>query len=150
MENEQRGSTVSNIRSSPVKFWIPPCGLAVLILVFSSTPGTYYPKHPDFLNNIVHLLEFSLLSFLLARALHINHSLTSMGLLLWTTAICVSFGLLDEAHQFLVPERMFDLMDVLFDSLGTIAGSGSYMLYSSLKTDSSGTIATTTTGDRND
>ena len=136
-------------RSSPVKLWIPPCSLAALIFLFSSTPGTYYPKHPDFLNNIVHFTEFGLLSFLLARTLHHRYSLSSVGLLLWTTAICVSFGLLDEAHQFLVPERMFDLMDLVFDSMGAVAGCGSYLLFSTLKTDSSGTN-TSKTGDLND
>ena len=94
-------------------------------------------------------MEFGLLSFLLARALHNNYSITRMGLLLWTTTICVLFGLLDEAHQFLVPERMFDLMDLFFDSLGAVAGSGSYILLRTLKTDSSGT-RTAATGDMND
>jgi VanZ family protein len=143
------GSTGSDTRSSPGKSLIPPCGLAALILLFSSTPGSYYPKHPDFLNNIVHLMEFGLLSFLLARAFDYKYSVTRVNLFLWTTAICVLFGLLDEAHQFLVPERLFDLMDLFFDSVGAVAGSGSYILLRSLKTDSSGTRAATT-GDMDD
>jgi len=134
MESEQLGSGESTTRSSPVKLWIPPCGLAVLIFLFSSTPGTYYPKHPDILNNLVHLLEFGLLSFLLARALHYTYSLTSFGLFLWTTAVCVSFGLLDEAHQFLVPQRVFDLMDLFFDSLGAAVGTGAFIFHNIMKT----------------
>jgi VanZ family protein len=149
MEGDQIGSAGSDTRSSPVKLWIPPCSLAALIFLFSSAPGAYYPKHPEFLNNIFHLTEFGLLSFLLARALHYRYSLTSMGLFLWTTAICVSFGLLDEAHQFLVPERIFDLMDLLYDSVGAVAGCGLYVLFSTLKTHSSAT-RTTTTGDVDD
>lgn len=146
MEREQMESAGSDTRSSPVKLWMPPCGLAVLIFLFSSTPGTYYPEHPNFINNIVHLMEFALLGFLLARTLHYGHFLAGLSLFLWTTAICISFGLLDEAHQFLVPERMFDLMDLLFDSIGAITGSGTYVLFRTLKTDSSGT-RTATIGD---
>jgi VanZ family protein len=150
MESEQMGSAGSDTRSSPGKSLIPPCGLAALILLFSSTPGSYYPKHPDFLNSIVHLMEFGLLSFLLARAFDHNFSITRVNLFLWTTATCVLFGLLDEAHQFLVPERMmFDLMDLFFDSLGAVAGSGSYIILRSLKADSSETRPATT-GDMND
>jgi len=149
MESEQMRSAGSNTRSSPGRSLIPPCGLAVIILLLSSTPGSYYPKHPDFLNSIVHLMEFGLLSFLLARAFDYNYSVTRVNLFLWTTAICVLFGLLDEAHQFLVPERMFDLMDLLFDSLGAVAGSGSYIILRSLKTDSSRTRPATT-GDTDD
>lgn len=144
MESEQIGSSGSDTRSSPGRLWIAPCGMAALILLFSSTPGVYYPKHPDFVNSIAHLMEFGLLGFLLARALQYGRSLTNIGLFLWTTGICVSFGLLDEAHQFLVPERMFDLMDLFFDSLGAVAGSGSFILIRTLKADSSGSRAAAT------
>ena len=149
MEGDQTGASGSDTRSSPIKPWIPPCSLAALIFLLSSTPGTYYPKHPEFLNNIVHFTEFGLLSFLLARALHYRYPLTSRGLFFWTTAICFSFGLLDEAHQFLVPERVFDLMDLLFDSMGTIAGYGSFVLVSTLKMNRSKT-RTSTIGDADD
>jgi len=144
MENNQMGSAGQGTRSSPGKVWGPPVGMAALILLFSSTPGTYYPEHPDFMNNIVHLLEFGLLGFLLARALYHRLCNTRMGLFLCTTTICVSFGLLDEAHQFLVPERVFDLTDLLFDTVGTVAGAGSYILFRTMKTDSSGTGTGTT------
>jgi len=136
MESDQIGSADSDTRSSPVKLWAPPCGLAAIIFLFSSTPGAYFPKHPDYLNNAVHFIEFGLLAFLLARALQHGRSLTHTGLVMWTTAICVSFGFLDEAHQFIVPARMFDLKDLLFDSAGAVAGSGSYLLFRALKTGS--------------
>ena len=149
MESEQIGSAGTNTRSSPMKLWLPPCGLAAIIFLFSSTPGTYFPNHPEYLNNIVHLTEFGLLGFLLARAIIHGRSLTNTGLLLWTTAICVSFGFLDEAHQFMVPERMFDLKDLLFDSAGAVAGSGSYILFRTRKMDTSIT-RTATTGETDD
>lgn len=136
MVSEHREPAVSVTRPSSRKFWIPPCALAVFILILSSTPGTYFPKHPDLINNMVHLAEFGLLSVLLARALHHSGSFSGPGLFLWTTFVCVTFGALDEAHQFLVPQRMFDLMDLFFDSLGSAAGSVSYVLLKNVNTES--------------
>ena len=133
MESKQRGFPGSDARSSALRIWVPPCCIAALILLISSTPGAYYPEHPDFLNNIVHFMEFGLLGLLLARALYKGLIVSKMNLFLWTTAICVMFGLLDELHQFLVPARVFDLMDLVFDSLGAAAGSGVFIFYSSLK-----------------
>ena len=133
MVDGQRGSAVSLNWSSSVKMWLPPCGFAALILLFSSTPGAYFPEHPDIINNAVHFLEFGILAFLLARTLHHVYSFSRISLFLWTTAICVSFGLLDEAHQFMVPERVFDLADLFFDTLGAAVGSAVFILSSTLK-----------------
>lgn len=146
MGSDQMGSAGSTIGLSPFKIWIPPCGVAALIFLFSSISGSRYPEHPDFLNNFVHFLEFGLLGYFLARALHYGFSFSRVRILLWTIAICASFGLLDEAHQFLVPERVFDLMDLLFDSLGAAAGSGAFLFLRTLKTDSSRSGTATTPG----
>lgn len=149
MVNKQMGSSGSDARPSALRIWVPPCGIAALILLISSTPGAYYPEHPDFLNNLVHFMEFGLLGLLLARALNNGFTLTRMSIFLLTTAICTMFGLLDEVHQFLVPERMFDLMDLVFDSLGAAVGSGVFIFYSSLKVNSS-TAGATSIGDMDD
>ena len=87
-------------------------------------------------------MEFGLLGVLLARALCHSYSLTRIGLFIWTTAICASFGLLDEAHQFLVPERIFDLMDLVFDSTGAATGTGLYIFFEPLKKEISETMTT--------
>jgi VanZ family protein len=150
MENEQPGFAGSVTRSSPVKFWIPTCCLAVLILVLSSTPGAYYPDHPEYMNNVVHFMEFGLLSFLLSRTFFRGYALGSVSLFLWAVLICVSFSLLDEMHQFLVPERMFEFQDLVFDSLGAVTGSGVYILSRSLKSDRSGARSSAPSGDLND
>ena len=134
MVNGQRGSAASATWSSSVKIWLPPCGFAALILLFSSTPGSYFPEHPNFLNNAVHFLEFCVLAFLLARTLRYRYSLSRTGLFLWTIAICASFGFLDEAHQFLVPERVFDLADLLIDTIGAAVGTTIFIFSTTFKT----------------
>ena len=137
MVNGQRGSAVSVTRSSSIKIWLPPCCIAALILLLSSTPGTYFTEHPNFLNNTFHFLEFGVLAFLLARTLHYGYSLSRTSLFFWTIAICASFGLLDEAHQFMVPERMFDLADLVFDILGALFGTTIFILSPMHKADNS-------------
>lgn len=119
--------------NSRAGIWLPPAVLAVLIVLLSSAPGRYYPRHPDFLNSVAHFTEFGLLGFFLARALHPSRSLTYGTLFFWTTLLCVLFGLLDELHQFLVPERMFGLTDLLYDFLGAASGSLTYIALQSRK-----------------
>jgi len=135
MGNKQNGSAGANTRASLVRLWIPPCGLALVIIALSSTPGSYYPEHPDFLNNAAHFMEFALLSFLLGRVFNLGYSMGNANLFLWAVVICASFGFLDEVHQFLVPERVFDLMDLVFDLLGAAAGSAAWLLHKALNSD---------------
>ena len=148
MVNEQRGSAASVTWSSSVKIWLPPCGFAALILLFSSTPGSYFPEHPDFLNNVIHFLEFGVLAFLLARTLRYVYSLSRTSLFLWTIAICASFGFLDEAHQFLVPERVFDLADLLIDTIGAAVGTAIF-IYSATFKDKNSHKGSAASGDMN-
>jgi VanZ family protein len=45
-----------------------------------------------------------------------------LNLILISTAVCSTFGFVDEAHQFLVPYRVFDIFDMFYDALGALAG----------------------------
>ena len=94
-------------------------------------------------------MEFGLLSYLLSRTFSMGYSLGNMSLFFWAVIICVSFGLLDEMHQFLVPERMFEFKDLAFDFIGAVAGSTAYILIGSLKTGRSG-ASSVPSGDLND
>ena len=120
MERERLQPARSLTKNRRAVLWFPPVALAFLIFLLSSTPGHLYPRHPDLLNNLVHFVEFGLLAFLLARAILHEFRLRGTVLLALTTLLCASLGLMDELHQFLVPERMFDLMDVLFDTMGAM------------------------------
>ena len=122
MGNEQRGLKVAETRVPLIRVWIPPFCLAIIILVLSSTPGSYFPKHPEVLNSAVHFTEFVLLGYFLGRALKMGYSMANAKVIFWSVFICTFFGFLDELHQFLVPERVFDLVDLAFDLLGSAAG----------------------------
>ena len=102
--------------------WGPPAALASMILIVSSIPGTAFPQHPDRLNNAVHFLEFGLLGYFLAKAIGARWAMGRLNLILISTAVCSTFGFVDEAHQFLVPYRMFDIFDMFYDALGALTG----------------------------
>ena len=102
--------------------WGPPVVVSVIILVLSSIPGNRFPKHPELVNIVSHFVEFSLLGFLLARALSTVCRNTRRQLMIWTFFLCAVLGFTTELLQFTVPHRMFDVMDLFYDLLGTLTG----------------------------
>jgi VanZ family protein len=68
---------------------------------------------------LLHVLEYSVLGFLLAWAL------SSSGLrkpALSAFLLAVSFGISDELHQHFVPGRSSAMLDVIADGIGTLIG----------------------------
>ena len=109
--------------SMPPSLWLPPAGIALLILGLSSIPGKAFPSHPDFLNSVVHFGEFTVFSYLVARAFYLSSTTTNLASLLMTCFfISVIFGTATEVFQFAIPHRLFDPVDVLIDSLGALVG----------------------------
>ena len=86
------------------------------IFWFSSQPGDRVGI-PAPWDKLVHAAVYAVLGGLLLRAL--NHPV-------WAWAIATAYGLSDEAHQYFVPGRMFDLGDWLADSVG--AGLGVWLM----------------------
>ncbi len=68
-----------------------------------------------------HFLLFAALGFLLMLALS-RHPLPRARRILLTALACVIYAVLDEAHQALVPERSFTLLDILLDTGGSLLG----------------------------
>ena len=119
MQNSKQEIGISN----PAKIWLPPAGIALLILGLSSIPGKTFPAHPDFLNSVVHFGEFSVFSYLVARAFYLSSTTNNIANLLMTCFfISVIFGTATEIFQFAIPHRLFDPVDILIDSLGALAG----------------------------
>jgi len=124
-EDQQEPSSLP--RSSMLKTWGPPAAVAAVIVILSSIPGTAFPQHPDRFNSLAHFLEFGVLSYLLSKAITAEKTMENWSLILTSTVLCGTFGFLDEAHQFLVPYRMFDTMDLFFDTLGALAGASIFL-----------------------
>jgi VanZ family protein len=86
----------------------------VLIFILSSIPGKELPvlPFPGF-DKIVHIIEYSVLGFLLSGIGKNTVFIFLVGLL---------YGLSDEIHQIFVPFREFSLLDILSDAVGVYLG----------------------------
>jgi len=111
------------IAARSVALWGPVAAYCLLIFLLSSSSGL--PDLPrGFSDKIAHLLLYSGLGFLVARAMAGGVGQPFPG---WTiaaaAAACAVYGFTDEAHQLFVPRRQFDLMDLAADGIGAAAGA---------------------------
>ena len=103
-----------------LKYWAPVILYAALIFIISSLslPQQELPGLP-YLDKVLHLIEYSILGFLLYRAfINSDNKFLVKYCVLLTILTAVCYGLSDEYHQLFVPTREFDLYDVLFDGIG--------------------------------
>lgn len=94
------------------------CGLIFYLSGLSQVPWT--SSYPDYLE---HALEYLGLSVLTARALNggLRSPLSTRTLSL-AFLLCLGYAILDEMHQYFVPNRFADVTDVLSDAAGMGAG----------------------------
>lgn len=66
-----------------------------------------------------HLLEFGVLTVLVYEALieRNKHGHATNFPTVWTIFLCVSVGLIDEGLQYVIPDRVFDTEDMVFNLL---------------------------------
>ena len=104
----------------------------LLIFTLSSLPSTRCPPLSvviPFLNieirldRFFHLIEYAILGLLMIRAMknrgfsaHLKH------LMIISVLISAFYGLTDEIHQYFVPGRIMDMIDWLFDCIGSTLG----------------------------
>jgi len=102
-----------------LKYWAPVLlyGLLIVYLSSQSYPDQHLPSFIfHFSDKILHACEFGILGILLYRAFHqTTETAGSMSLAL----ICViAFGASDEVHQWFVPQRQADFLDLVADTFG--------------------------------
>ncbi len=138
-----------------VRIWGPAALVAGIIFTLSSIPGNDYPSHPEIANIVAHFTEFAILAFLLAKAFRQTGVTTgTIDTILYSVVACLSYGFLDELHQFAIPNRVFDIMDITVDALGALAGSVALVIYlrrtggSDLNTNEKDNISSVEKGDR--
>lgn len=75
------------------------------------------------IDKMLHFVAYALLSALFLRAFKTSRIKNNVKLMLILSVLCSSlYGISDEIHQYFVPYRSADLMDVLADILGGIMG----------------------------
>ncbi len=107
-----------------LRFWLPVYLYAGLIFIYSSLSSPP-PLAPPILygDKLLHLVEYALLGYLIARAAK-NSSSLKLRAHFRIGAVCIAilYGLSDEFHQYFVPGREVEVLDVLADGVGAFLG----------------------------
>lgn len=116
-------------KKSFVKYWLPVYLYSGLIFIFSSL--SFPSTGLDFevpLTNLIHVIEYAILGFLLFRALlNSNYNFSKINLVIFCIGISTIYGILIEIHQYFIPTRSPEIKDILFNFLGS--GLGVIFLY---------------------
>jgi len=71
------------------------------------------------LDKLYHAIEYAVLAFLLIRALRMTYPThPTTQLILWGVALTALYGLSDELHQALTPDRTMSVYDLVADAVG--------------------------------
>jgi VanZ family protein len=114
-----------------LKYWLPLIVYCLAIFIQSSFPSPV--KEPDvpFFDKYLHMLGYALLGSLFCRA----YGSLRLGGKFWLVALLSVlsaglYGISDEIHQYFVPSRSADVMDVAADFVGAAWGVFLYKCFS--------------------
>jgi len=101
------------------------------VLIFYLSSRSYEVKISIlFFDKGVHLFEFAFLGFLLSFGYFMSLKSSLMVKAGLTFASGILLGTLDELHQYLVPLRSTEILDVLADAIGILIGLFVYFYFS--------------------
>ncbi|MBN1882957.1 MAG: VanZ family protein [Deltaproteobacteria bacterium] len=104
--------------------WIGVCVYCVLIFFASSIPGNDVDTGPPGVDKLLHLIEYLILSYLSFFAVRVQFPGTASGrVFLFAFVFSTVYGISDEIHQYYVPLRECDPLDVVMDGLGSALGA---------------------------
>jgi len=103
--------------------------LAYCVLIFALSAQSKAISAPGIPSGdqLLHVIQYSILGFLMARAIFSVHPPRSKGVLLVVSIILsMLFAFSDEIHQYFVPGRTWSVADVMADGVGALVGTMSY------------------------
>ena len=104
-------------------YWFPIIICYLIIFIQSSYPSIKTTPELPHIDKMLHFVAYALLGALFLRAFKTSRIKNNVKLMLILSILCSSlYGISDEIHQYFVPYRDADLMDVLADMLGGIMG----------------------------
>lgn len=113
--------------------WLGSWGPVALYcaVIFGLSSISNVPTLPTGSDKLAHLVLYSGLGFLVARAASASRSpRLARHVILVTVLFCAAYGLSDETHQLFVPRREFDLKDLAADAAGAALGAVAWWLWS--------------------
>jgi VanZ family protein len=104
--------------------WLPAAVWALTLAVLSSIPGSAIPEVPlANTDKLVHVGLYFVLGLLVARALGATTTLAPARTVAAAVLLVAAFGVTDELHQLLTPNRSCDWHDLVADALGGLLGA---------------------------
>lgn len=105
-------------------YWLPPIALMVIIFFLSSRQSIAVTE--DFISDFIifkslHIAEYGLLTYLLARAIRKTTDWLMSDVLMIAALTAILYGITDEIHQTFVPTRSGAIRDIFIDSIGVYA-----------------------------
>ncbi len=113
------------IKVNRIKVLVIPLILYWIILfIGTSMPSDHLSSFLEFGDKIKHFIAYLVLAFLLSLNLHFQEKWKGVAVyyLIYAFIICTSYGVLDELHQILVPNRSAEFLDWVADLLGSSTG----------------------------
>ncbi len=123
----QFSAILERVKIRIIKFldhWFPPVAWAGVIFLFSSltvTPSTEIYWQDFIVKKTAHVVEYGIFAALLYRALR-GSGVEKLNAALFAILIAVIYGATDEFHQSFTPGREPRVRDVVFDTIGAVAG----------------------------
>ena len=113
-----------------VFYWLPVILYCLLIFIQSSYPATQSLPSIPHMDKLAHTGAYALLGFLFFRVFQTTSIQKNAVLLVIFSALASSlYGISDEIHQYFVPSRTADIMDVLADAAGSVLGAVTGQLF---------------------
>ncbi len=106
-----------------MRYWLPVYLYAVMIFIYSGQSQISLAPPIFQGDKLLHLLEYALLAYLLARAAK-NSSVLRLRIhfRIFAIGVTVIYGISDEFHQYFVPGRHAEALDILADTAGALIG----------------------------
>ena len=104
-------------------YWLPILIYCLVIFFQSSYPSPEHVPDLPYMDKLLHILAYALLGALFFRAFRTLRIKNQLKLVMILSILLSSlYGICDELHQYFVPFRNADLMDILADMVGSIIG----------------------------
>ena len=104
-------------------YWVPIFIYCLLIFIQSSYPSVETIPTFLFSDKLLHFSAYALLGILFFRAFETFPALNNHHLTVALSILCAGlYGASDEIHQYFVPGRNADIMDLAADFTGSFAG----------------------------
>jgi VanZ family protein len=114
--------------------WLPLIIYCLIIFIQSSQPAYEHLPEFKYSDKFLHFSAYAVLGILFFRAFQTLGIKTNIRLLILLSIVSASlYGISDEIHQYFVPFRNADLLDVLANTLGAVCGVYLYHLWVSRK-----------------